>query len=79
MPLDYGDQDVMPADPSPPASGTAAWSLVTSVDPSGHMWTSFGPNTVVARRIATIAKASWATLAQSDSKDLEAKVSLRIQ
>lgn len=79
VPLDYGDQDVMPADPSPPASGTAAWSLVTSVDPSGHMWTSFGPNAVVARRIATIAKASWATLAQSDSKDLEAKVSLRIQ
>ncbi|TBU24395.1 Nrap protein [Dichomitus squalens] len=71
VPSDFSDQDVATADASPSASGTAPWSLVTQFDASGHVWTSSGPNAVVARRITTLAKATWASLAQSDSQDLE--------
>lgn len=41
------------------AGSRGAWAIRTSVDPNGRMWTSDGPDAVVARRITAFAKATW--------------------
>jgi U3 small nucleolar RNA-associated protein 22 len=41
------------------AGSTGVWVIRTSSDPSGKMWTSSGPDVVVARRITAFAKATW--------------------
>jgi len=47
----------------PTSQGSAgfpgAWVIRTSEDPSGKMWTSSGPDAVIARRITVFAKATW--------------------
>jgi U3 small nucleolar RNA-associated protein 22 len=47
----------------PAAQGSAgspgAWLIRTSIDPNGKMWTSSGPDAVVARRVTAFAKATW--------------------
>lgn len=58
VPLYGDDADVVP-EPSPVAAKGVAWIVATEFDPSGRMWTSHGPDAVVARRIKTIAKATW--------------------
>ena len=45
-----------------PAGSPGAWVIRTSEDPSGKMWTSSGPDAVVARRITAFAKATWKQL-----------------
>ncbi|KAI0792762.1 Nrap protein [Abortiporus biennis] len=40
-------------------SKKGAWIVKTEFDPSGRMWTTEGPDAVVARRIKAIAKATW--------------------
>ncbi|PIL27250.1 hypothetical protein GSI_10394 [Ganoderma sinense ZZ0214-1] len=50
-----------------------AWSLITEFDHSGHVWTSLGPNAVIARRIKAIAKATWESLINIDSPDFDLK------
>ncbi|KAL7284370.1 hypothetical protein ACG7TL_001660 [Trametes sanguinea] len=74
IPLDNADQ-TSAATPTPPAttSRDAAWSLSTPFDPQGHMWTSSGPNAVIARRITALAKATWECL-----KGMETGASSRI-
>ncbi|KAI0368535.1 Nrap protein [Pilatotrama ljubarskyi] len=63
VPLDNAEQGAQ-ADTSPPAitSRDVAWSLATPFDPQGHMWTSSGPNAVVARRVTSLARATWECL-----------------
>ncbi|KAL1939289.1 hypothetical protein VTO73DRAFT_10092 [Trametes versicolor] len=62
--LDNADQTAGDSSTAPPTttSKDVVWSLRTPFDPRGHMWTSSGPNAVVARRITTIAKATWECL-----------------
>ena len=47
--------------PSPqgPTGSLGAWIIRTSDDPNGKMWTSNGPDAVVARRVTAFAKATW--------------------
>ncbi len=76
--LDNADQT---AGDSPTAAPTitskdVAWSLRTSFDPRGHMWTSSGPNAVVARRVTTIAKATWECLNGLENGTSSVKVSV---
>jgi len=53
----YGKTEI----PTPQVSvgSPGAWAIRTSEDPSGKMWTSSGPDAVVARRITTFAQAAW--------------------
>ncbi|KAF9652507.1 Nrap protein [Thelephora ganbajun] len=53
----YGKAEVPTSQGS--AGSPGAWVIRTSEDPSGKMWTSNGPDAVVARRIAAFAKATW--------------------
>jgi U3 small nucleolar RNA-associated protein 22 len=39
-------------------SVSGVWTLITKEDPTGHMWTSRGPNALVARRIRALASAT---------------------
>ena len=39
-------------------SVTGVWTLATKEDPAGHMWSSHGPNALVARRVRALASAT---------------------
>ena len=56
--------------PQGSAGSPGAWVIRTSADPSGKMWTSSGPDAVVARRITVFAKATWSQL-QGDPHSLK--------
>ena len=53
----YGKVEV--PTPRGPAGTAGAWVIRTSEDPSGKMWTSSGPDAVVARRVTAFARATW--------------------
>ena len=74
-PLEYGERDasVVP-DATKLPSTHAAWSLVTEFDPDGHMWTSHGPDAIVARRVTVLARATWEGLCGLESGDGNVKV-----
>jgi U3 small nucleolar RNA-associated protein 22 len=48
--------------PQASAGPPGAWVIRTSADPSGKMWTSTGPDAVVARRVTAFSKATWSHL-----------------
>ncbi|THG99128.1 hypothetical protein EW026_g3163 [Hermanssonia centrifuga] len=52
---------------------SGAWAVSTELDPTGHMWTSNGPDAIVARRVRTIAKASWSCLQEVEGGDFDVK------
>jgi U3 small nucleolar RNA-associated protein 22 len=52
----------------------AAWHIRTTMDPVGTMWTSCGPDAVVARRIQSLASATHDMLAASHVGQLCVKV-----
>ena len=56
----YGKVEVPTSQGS--AGSPGAWVIRTSEDSSGKMWTSSGPDAVVARRITAFAKATWSLL-----------------
>ena len=56
----YGKVEIPTSQGSVGSSG--AWVIRTCEDPAGKMWTSGGPDAVVARRITTFAKATWVQL-----------------
>ena len=56
--------------PRGPAGSVGAWVIRTSEDPSGKMWTSSGPDAVVARRVTAFARATWNQL-QGDPYSFE--------
>ena len=71
--LDYGERDA--STPTAASSSTSAvWSLVTDFDPQGHMWTSSGPDAIVARRVTVLAKAAWEALRTLESGEVNVKV-----
>ncbi|KAJ3576829.1 hypothetical protein NP233_g152 [Leucocoprinus birnbaumii] len=41
------------------ASSESAWTITTGLDKEGKMWTSSGPDVVVAHRIKALATATW--------------------
>jgi U3 small nucleolar RNA-associated protein 22 len=57
------------------ASATAAWRLVTTINPDGRMWTAQGPDAVVARRIQTLARATCEVLSEMHHGCVDVKVS----
>ncbi|KAI0711085.1 Nrap protein [Fomitopsis betulina] len=52
---------------------TGVWALATDVDPDGHVWTAQGPDAVVARRVKTLAQATWDALQGMESVGFEVK------
>ncbi|TFK31610.1 Nrap protein [Crucibulum laeve] len=44
------------------ASTSGVWSISTELDKDGHIWTSHGPDAVVAHRVQALAKATWTFL-----------------
>ncbi|EPQ51620.1 Nrap protein [Gloeophyllum trabeum ATCC 11539] len=52
---------------------TGAWSVRTEEDPEGRMWTSHGPDSVVALRVKALAKATWNLLQSMESRRLDVK------
>ncbi|EMD32469.1 hypothetical protein CERSUDRAFT_108867 [Gelatoporia subvermispora B] len=74
----YGNTDAATSSEKPrmtPAAGTrqGAWSVATEMDPDGHMWTSAGPDAIVARRVGVIARATWDCLHNIESSQLDVK------
>ncbi|CAL1710724.1 unnamed protein product [Somion occarium] len=51
-----------------PSSRTGVWKVSTEFDRDGHMWTSNGPDAVVARRIRAVAKATWGASQEIESE-----------
>lgn len=49
--------------------------MKTEKDPEGRMWTTDGPDAVVARRVQDIAKATWNSMQANDGSDYDVKVS----
>jgi U3 small nucleolar RNA-associated protein 22 len=60
----------------PQTKGTTrgAWRISTELDKEGYIWTSHGPEAMVARRITAIAKATWACLEGMEQGVLDVKV-----
>lgn len=56
----YGKVEIPTSQGSAVSPG--AWIIRTSEDPSGKMWTSRGPDAVIARRVTAVAKAAWKQL-----------------
>ena len=48
--------------PLGPTGSFGAWVIRTSEDPNGKMWTSSGPDAVIARRVTAFSKATWKQL-----------------
>ena len=71
----YGKVEVQTSRGS--AGSFGAWVIRTSEDPSGKMWTSSGPDAVVARRITAFAKATWDRLQEDpySFKDVSVRLS----
>ena len=75
-----GDQDIPDGAagdariPSHAGGRTGVWRISTEFDREGYMWTSAGPDAVVARRIRALAKAAWTTLEGMDGVDFDVKV-----
>ncbi|KAJ4474430.1 Nrap protein [Lentinula aciculospora] len=42
--------------------GTGVWKIRTAMDEEGVVWTMFGPDAVVARRVKALAQATWQCL-----------------
>jgi len=53
----YGKVEV--PNPRGSAGSLGAWVIRTSEDPNGKMWTSSGPDAVIARRVTAFSKAAW--------------------
>ncbi|OCH85324.1 Nrap protein [Obba rivulosa] len=72
----YGSAGVVGALDKPvAAAGTrqGVWSVATEMDPDGHIWTSSGPDAIVARRVGAIARATWECLQNIESSQLDVK------
>ncbi|KAI0788916.1 Nrap protein [Irpex lacteus] len=60
--------------PLPTVTGRkGAWAIRTERDAEGRIWTSKGPDAVVARRVKDIARATWNSLQAVDGADTAVK------
>jgi U3 small nucleolar RNA-associated protein 22 len=76
VPLHGKDTTTLLDGPQPRTSTRGVWRLWTELDKEGFIWTSHGPDAVVARRIQELAKATWACLEGMEQGVLEVKVEL---
>ncbi|KAJ3972203.1 Nrap protein [Lentinula raphanica] len=53
--------------------GTGVWKIRTAMDGEGRIWTMFGPDDIVARRVNAIAKATWNCLKSSETSEMNEK------
>lgn len=59
--------------PLPKRSTRGVWRISTELDKEGYIWTSHGPDAMVARRVKDIAKATWACLEGMEQGVLDVK------
>ncbi|CCM06300.1 uncharacterized protein FIBRA_08551 [Fibroporia radiculosa] len=75
IPLYHGTDDggdKTPAVTVTAGAKTGVWALATELDSGGHVWTSSGPDAIVARRIRALAQATWVALQGMESGSFEA-------
>ncbi|KAI0317967.1 Nrap protein [Amylostereum chailletii] len=73
VPLYGEDAGAIPSTSTAPAWSKGVWALSTELDPTGKMWTSDGPDLVVAQRIRALAKATWDCLKGMETGILDVK------
>ncbi|KAF7800159.1 hypothetical protein EIP86_011405 [Pleurotus ostreatoroseus] len=75
VPMSESSEGMGEADgPSASRAGRAGvWRISTEFDKEGFMWTSQGPDAVVARRIRAVAKAAWGCLQAVESEAFDVK------
>jgi U3 small nucleolar RNA-associated protein 22 len=76
----YGKDASDPSDSSQPkTSARGVWKISTELDKEGYVWTSRGPDGLVARRVKELAKATWACLEEGmEHGVLDVKVRLHL-
>jgi len=57
-------------------SNTVAWTITTDFDQEGKMWTSNGPDVIVARRVKALALATWDFLQDVEKGCIDVQVCL---
>lgn len=62
------------------SSKEGVWTISTSEDPGGKMWTSSGPDSVAAHRLSALAKEAYKILQQNDvdSRSVKVRVALYV-
>ena len=75
------EEDGPSMEPSVVAVGSkeGVWTISTSEDPSGKMWTSSGPDIVAAHRLCALAKEAYKILQEADIGSHGVKVSVAFQ
>ena len=76
VPLYGKDASILLDGLRPRSSTQGVWRLSTELDKEGYVWSSHGPDAVVAHRIKELAKATWACLEGIEQGVLEVKVDL---
>ncbi|KAH8096858.1 Nrap protein [Cristinia sonorae] len=66
-----GDTAELPKNDLPASGKEGVWRLSTELDPDGYMWTRDAPDAVIARRIQTIASATWSCLQNMERGSLD--------
>jgi U3 small nucleolar RNA-associated protein 22 len=69
------DGPPVPSSDQGAASSPAAWHIRTGADTAGTVWTSCGPDAVVARRVQALAAATYDVLAAVSTGTLDVKAS----
>ena len=57
--------------------GKGVWRVSTEHDKEGHVWTCNGPDLVVARRVRSLAEATWNCLQAIEQAQIDIRVSFR--
>ena len=70
----YGPKSPESSKPTAKGSTEGVWSISTEVDSDGRMWTSHGPDMVVAFRVRALAKATWDYLQGLEQGQLNVQV-----
>jgi len=73
----YGADPASSNEASFPKAGSASvWKVTTEHDKDGHVWTSHGPDLVVARRLRALAEATWNCLQRLEQGPMNVQVIL---
>ena len=70
----YGPKSPDSSMPTAKGSTEGVWSISTEIDSDGRMWTSHGPDMVVAFRVRALAKATWDYLQGLEQGQLNVQV-----
>jgi U3 small nucleolar RNA-associated protein 22 len=58
------------------ASSTSAWTISTEFDKEGKMWTSHGPDVVVAHRVRALSEATWGYMENLEKGNINVQVGI---